>query len=487
MIDLRMTSSLRASTLAILSLLACAACGGQVGGGVSGPIQVTTPNAPSAELQTVITYITGQMASCHVPGGAIAIVKNGKVTDQAGFGVSDPATGAQATPHTLFLMGAAGTPVLGALALKLAEEGAVDLDHPVTDYVPLQLGGGADPTAISVNQLLLATSGFPERLPGQSCGPAAPDAWFLANASQPLWAPTAAVWNFSHIGYGVAAWALADAASESFTDLAASRVFGPAGMTTATYDPAVAAAGDLAVGANIDPSTGDATPETASYPTTCALLTPVDGLYASVLDYASFAGTVLAGGGSMLSPASNATFEAGQTVDYIDPSNRFSYGLYQEEPFEGVTTLHQGGTANGFATEIWIIPASDLAIVLAFNGYNSTDTCSAFDAARFAALTYLGLGKSAETNWKTAPSTWSPFVGTYVDPVNLGTLEVALAGDALTVRSASYGTVTLSPKSATSFDATFSTQPQVTVTFQPDATGPGGWLVTPYGVGKRQR
>jgi hypothetical protein len=74
-----------------------------------------------------------------------------------------------------------------------------------------------------------------------------------------------------------------------------------------------------------------------------------------------------------------------------------------------------------------------------------------------------------------------------VDPVQLGTITVALDGDKLTATTAQYGTIALTQRSATSFFATLGSQPSTTVTFQPDASGPGGWFVTPYGVAQRQR
>ncbi len=462
------------------ALAPLAACGGKA----LTDIPVTTTAAQSPELQALIQYVKGQMTSCSIPGAAVAVVRRGKPVEAAGIGVMDPVTAAPVKPSTLFGMGAASTPIVALAALSLARDNKLDLSHPVTDYVPLELASGYDPTTITVGELLLHTSGMPENHnPTAICGTQPAD-WFATNGAPPLWAPPGAVWNFSHIGYGVAGWAVAAAAGQTFADAATARVLGPAGMKTATYDPAVAAARGLAAGRDVDPSTGQVTPKSSDY-TQCAFYQPIDGLYASVLDYAALGQTLLAGGGTMLDAAGLGLFETGQVPDYQAPGGQFTVGMYEHEAFQGVTALHMGGTAGGYSSYFWLVPSQGLAVVVAFGAYNYGSGCSAYDAASFAVSDYLHLPSSAAIDWTTPPSAWTPYVGSYVDPVALGTVNVTIDGDALAAADSSYGVVTLTPSSAAAFHATFASSPPVLVSFQPDGARAGGWFVTPYGVAKR--
>jgi CubicO group peptidase (beta-lactamase class C family) len=378
-------------------------------------------------------------------------------------------------------MGAASTPIVGLTALQLAHEGKLDLSRSVRDYVPLELAAGFDPTRISVNQLLLHTAGLPESHSGLSCE-TGPSTWFATN-HEPLWAPPGSVANFSHIGYAAAGWVIGAASGQSFADAAAQRVFGPTKMKTATYDATTAFATNHAVGQDVDTS-GQVTPEPGFQE--CPLFLPVDGLYASVLDYASFAESVFAGGGPGLDAQVVTTFETGQTNDYLAPGDQLAFGMYQHEAFQGVTVLNCGGSAGGFRTELFLAPKQRFAVAVFFNADNSSEPCSTYKTAVFALETYMGLGTSSEPNQSTPPSAWTPYLGTYVDPVALGTIVIGLDGDQLMAADSRYGSIALTQSSATAFHATYGSDPSVIVTFQPDDRGPAGWFVTPYGVGRRQ-
>jgi beta-lactamase class C len=468
--------------LCVILLTVPLACGGTV---IGNDAVTTEGGTPSPNLEVVLQFIQGQMTSCTIPGAAVAVVYDGKRVDAAGVGVTGAGTSRPVTPSTLFLFGGSSEPIVGLTALALAQDGKLDLSRPVTEYVPLKLAPGFDPTTLSLDQVLLSTAGIPEfHSSTYSCGPGDVGSWFAANTNLPLWSPPGAVCNFSHLGDGLAAWVIESVTSESFADAAATHVFAPAGMKTATYDSSVAAAGDLALGQNVSPDGGQVTPQTSNY-SQCSVMLPADGLYASVLDYASLAQTLLGGGGALLEAASVSKFETGQVPDYLAPQGSYAYGLYQTEEFEGIDILHVGGSAGGFHTEFWLAPSKSFAVVVVFNAYNTASGCNPYDAAKLAMETYLGLGQSDFVDWTTPTSAWAPFVGTYFDPYALGEVVVTLDGGQLLASTAGFGSIALTQSYATAFNATIASNP-VTVTFQPDEHGPAGWLVTPYGVAKRQ-
>ena len=70
------------------------------------------------------------------PGAAVAVASGGTIVWSEGFGVSDIASGAPATPNTRFGIGSISKTLTLAAALALADAGELDLDAPVERYLP---------------------------------------------------------------------------------------------------------------------------------------------------------------------------------------------------------------------------------------------------------------------------------------------------------------------------------------------------------------
>jgi CubicO group peptidase (beta-lactamase class C family) len=446
----------------------------------------SVPTVADPRLQAVLSYVAGQMKSCSIPGGAIAIVENGQFTESEGFGLED-VDGAAVSATTRFQTAGLSKVVLGATALSLVERGELDLSQPVTRYAPLTLAAGFDPSTITIQHLLTHTSGLPDTdTDDMSCGvgPGQLAAWFASQPAQPLWSPPGAVWDYSQRGYIAAGWAIEGATSGRFEDAVSQLVFVPAGMTTATYDASVVEAGDHALGHRLD-SEGNTTQTYAPGQLDCEAFRAADGVYAGVDDFAQLAVTLYAGGGAMLQPASVKALETGQAVDQLYPGDQYTYGMYAHDGYRGQHILRTSGSLHGFRSSFWMVPDAQFAVVVFFDGDSPRSGCSTEDTAAFAVTTFLGLQDVPAPDWSTPPSTWAPYAGTYVDPYQLGTISVAFDGQSLTASTATAGPVQLQQQSATAFNAVFPAGTE-TITFAPDADGAPGWFVTRLGVGKRQ-
>src|SRR6266566_8965899 len=76
------------------------------------------------------------MQKGHVPGLALAIVKDQEVIYARGFGVTSIEDGGvPVTPQTLFRIGSTTKPMTGTAILRLVEAGKLDLDRPVKKYI----------------------------------------------------------------------------------------------------------------------------------------------------------------------------------------------------------------------------------------------------------------------------------------------------------------------------------------------------------------
>jgi CubicO group peptidase (beta-lactamase class C family) len=125
--------------------------------------------APSweATLATVERLVPILMKEHHVPAVSIALVKDRKVAFSRAWGVADAKTGAPATTATLFEVASMTKPAFAYVALKLVEEGKLDLDRPLAEVVELpSVPGQPELARITPRMILSHTSGLPNWRPG---------------------------------------------------------------------------------------------------------------------------------------------------------------------------------------------------------------------------------------------------------------------------------------------------------------------------------
>ena len=142
-------------------LLACVAILGLAAGlatmAMAGPANAadTQPaNAAQSQEDTDAEEFVSDYTSRHgLPGASYAMVKDGEV-------VTTGASGDVAT-DTPLAIGSVSKSFTAFAVLQLVDSGDVDLDAPITDYLPDFSIRGADASAITVRMLLSHTSGLP--------------------------------------------------------------------------------------------------------------------------------------------------------------------------------------------------------------------------------------------------------------------------------------------------------------------------------------
>jgi len=103
--------------------------------------------------------VPDMMREAKMPGFAIAVVQDGDTIYAEGFGARDPAKGLPATPDTLFGIGSITKSFVAISILQLAEQGKLDLDDPVSEHIPFELGLAGKP--ITIRHFLSHSPGFP--------------------------------------------------------------------------------------------------------------------------------------------------------------------------------------------------------------------------------------------------------------------------------------------------------------------------------------
>ena len=91
----------------------------------------------------------GQMlvANGDAPGVSMAVGVDGKIVWSGAFGMADLERRAAANEQTLFRIASVSKPITAAAAARLAESGVLDLDAPISQYLPEYPAAGAKITA----------------------------------------------------------------------------------------------------------------------------------------------------------------------------------------------------------------------------------------------------------------------------------------------------------------------------------------------------
>lgn len=361
---------------ALAGLLIVAACGGR-------PATGPGPRCAAARCDwtPLVALVDSAIADGAAPGGVVAVsVRGGRFIHGAGrTGVADPTPPGPRTVYDL----ASLTKVVGltTAVMYAVDEGRLNLDAPVQQWVPGFRGPGKD--RVTIRHLLTHTSGLPpfRRLWRESADPAAARDTILAT---PLDTVPGARTAYSDLGAIVLTWALEAAYDTPIDRFLDDRVFGPLGMHSTRFHPP-ASWTPLVAPTEHDPwrgreVRGEVHDENAAW---LGGISGHAGLFGTAEDLLTFGEWLLAGlrpGGSngtgwawpVRPPASLPWFVQRQdlvagssrALGWDTPSDRSSAGTRLGPRSFG----HTGFTG----TSLWVDPDRELVVVLLTNRVNPT-------------------------------------------------------------------------------------------------------------------
>lgn len=183
-----------------------------------------------------------------VPGGAVAVVRDGRLVYQRGFGFSDVAREQAMAPGAKFRIASVTKPLSAIAAGRLAQAGAFSFDTPVTSILPdLAPAGGGDPRldAITPGLLVLHRAGWDigaigfdptqkEVVAARETGAAVPgDCPTVARwwARQPLNFDPGARYAYSNLGFCVLGMTIERVMGAEYHDAMRALVLDPLGMS----------------------------------------------------------------------------------------------------------------------------------------------------------------------------------------------------------------------------------------------------------------
>jgi len=209
---------------------------------VSAETDALVAELDSATVAEIEALVKEMMSENQIPGFALGIVKDGDVVYVEGFGEAELGGDREVTPQTLFHLASVNKTTVATALLQLVEQGKIDLDAPVTDFLPYFQMDDEHYKNITIRQLLSHTSGMPN-----------PDgAAFMAAFKVPedddealeryvqglstkslLFVPGEA-WEYSCVGFDVLGDVIAKVSGQSYEDYVQENIFTPLGMTHTT-------------------------------------------------------------------------------------------------------------------------------------------------------------------------------------------------------------------------------------------------------------
>ncbi len=113
----------------------------------------------AASTRKLKGIISKRMASLHVPGLSIALLKDDEVVYKGGFGARNVESNLPATPDTLYGIGSCTKSFTTIAIMQLVAQERIDLHDPVNKYFPYEPGYEDEP--ITIHHLLSMSSGMP--------------------------------------------------------------------------------------------------------------------------------------------------------------------------------------------------------------------------------------------------------------------------------------------------------------------------------------
>jgi len=175
------------------------------------------------------------METTHVPGMAVAVVRDTGIVAMATLGLRDVERGLPVTPRTRFYVASCTKPIVATAVWGLAGEGRLDLDAPVRNYYPaFRLPDAALADSISLRDLMSHRMGLVCR----------PLSYATAHTGQMtdttfdrLLAQRTRIrgeYGYSNIHYLVCGRVLEERLGRPWQQVVEERVLAPAGMTRST-------------------------------------------------------------------------------------------------------------------------------------------------------------------------------------------------------------------------------------------------------------
>ena len=341
------------------------------------------PSAPELQqrLDLLVDELEQQRQTHHVPGMAIAVVMDDEVVLTHGFGLADVEEEIPVTPETIFAIGSATKAFTSTLVGMLVDEGKMDWDDPVTEYVPyfqMDIASTNESDEITLRDVLSHRTGFTRMGLLFGSGQIPIEEVLLDATGAEPYVSFREKWHYSNVMYMSAGVAAGKVEDTDWDTLVTERIFEPLGMNSTTTSVTQAETDSrLASGYLWDEDLQD-----YEYRPMRKVdnIGPSGSINSNVIDMAQWLRLQLNLGeyeGFRLISEENL----GETwTIQIDITGNVGYGMgWMIREWEGQPVIEHGGNVDGFSAQVAMLPESNLGFVLLTNASVSSLPSSALN------------------------------------------------------------------------------------------------------------
>lgn len=211
-------------------------------------MQVT--GLPDPSLASFDALMTDFVQDRRVPGGSLAVAKNGRLIYARGFGWADAAKKEAVRPDSRFRIASVSKPITAAAILKLAQDGKLNLEAPAWNSLPILARPAQNKIkdqrilAFTIQQLLNHTAGFDRNISfdpmfrprkiAQSLGldsRPSPSEVLRYVLERPLDFAPGSRYAYSNVGYNALGRIIEQASGESYQSYCQKHILKPLGIT----------------------------------------------------------------------------------------------------------------------------------------------------------------------------------------------------------------------------------------------------------------
>src|SRR5215510_12565874 len=199
--------------------------------------RATTPAAheiTDADLAAFIgPLIETQLARLKIAGAVVVVVKNGSTLLARGYGYADVESRRSMTADkTLVRPGSISKLFTGIAAMQLVEQGKLDLDRDVNDYLDFHVPTPTGGVPVTLRRLMTHRAGFEEHVKGLFSADRVPEPlghWLMRSLPRRLF-PGGDVPAYSNYGMALVGYIVEPAAGKLHPDYVAEHILQPLGM-----------------------------------------------------------------------------------------------------------------------------------------------------------------------------------------------------------------------------------------------------------------
>lgn len=408
------------------------------------------------DARELTRFVATSVVEADLPGFAMAVIQNGKIVYEEGFGVRELGRPAKVTPDTKFLIGSVTKSMTTLLMAKAVDRGLFTWDTPVTQVWPtFRLADEALQNRLRMQDLVCACSGIPRRdLPmifEQNVKPA--QVFTQVSAYRPT-TKFEETFQYQNQLVATAGYMTAVAFDKSKTDLTVAyttamknEIFVPLGMTQTTADFAEGARSPNRASSHARRMLGNNEAFPLTWERMVIPVAPAGGVWSTVHDLGLYAAEEMRAGvaanGTRVISSENTKKRWEKRVS---AGAKTYYGLGWGAGYNrGLRFLDHGGAVLGMRSKVTFVPEKQFGVVFLSNGdgrysvtRHVTDKLMAMlfgakdvtDKNRALLLADFQREQAEERNELDAsagPDAIKPWLGTYKN-AELGKVQIARNG-----------------------------------------------------------